>query len=198
VPGRQASHVVFTFDVPDLRGSLADATLSFGQAKENQTVVPLGLKPATAHRPYQVLGSKSVTVRDLEFTIKHCDISADIVSQHKQAPAGQAVLSCWLDAVYRGPSSFHYLDETHLRLLLPDHSAAGAVEHPNQNLDRDVLNTDRFYAFYVPDPPAGAYTLHFVDQHLSTEPLGPDKITEVPLTVPASPPATQGSPGAGR
>ncbi len=198
IPGRQASHIVFNFDVPDLQGSLADATLTFGEAKENQTVVPLGLKPATAHRPYQVFGSKSVTVRDLHFTIKHCDISGDVVSQHKQAPANQLVLSCWMDAVYRGPASFHYLDESHLHLLLPDHTAAGAVEHPIQNLDKDVLNTDRFYAFFVQDPPAGAYTLHFVDQHLSTEQLGPDKITDVALTVPATPPAPQVSPSAGR
>jgi hypothetical protein len=190
VPGLKASHITFNFDVKELAGSLADATLTFGEATENQTVVPLGSKPATIHRPYQIFGSKGLNLRDLQFTIKHCDITGDVVTQHKQAPANQVVLSCWMDAEYRGPARFHYLDETHLRLLLPDGTAAGAVEHPIQNLDKDVLNTDRFYAFLVKDPPAGKYTLQFVDVH-TFETAGPGNTLNVPLTVPSAPPTTK-------
>jgi hypothetical protein len=188
VPGGQASNITFGFDVQELPGSLADAMLTFGDAKENQTVVPLGSGPATVHRPYPVFGSKPLTLRDLQFKIKHCDITGDVVTQHKQAPAKQVVLSCWLDAKYLGPARFHYLDENHLRLLLPDGTAAGPVEHPIQNLDKDVLNADRFYAFYVTDPPAGQYTLQFVDVH-TFETIGPKTVMNVPLTVPSSPPA---------
>jgi len=185
VPGQKASHITFEFDVRDLPGSLADATLTFGDAKENRTVVPLGTGTAAPHRPYQVFGSKPLTFRDLEFKINHCDISGDVVTQHKQAPAKQLVLSCWMDAKYVGPARFHYLDETHLRLLLPDGTAAGPVAHPIQNLDKDVLNADRFYAFYVTDPPAGLYTLQFVDVH-TFETIGPTTVMNVPLTVPRS------------
>jgi hypothetical protein len=189
VPGLQTSHITFTFDVTELAGSLNDATLTFGDAKDNQTVVPLGVKPATVHRPYQIFGSKPVTLLDLQFTIKHCDITGDVVTQHKQAPANHVVLSCWMDAVYRGKADFHYLDESHLRLLLPDGTAAGAVAHPIQNLDRDVVNTDRFYAFFVKDPPAGMYTLQFVDVH-TFKTAGPGNTLNVPVTVPSTLPTT--------
>jgi hypothetical protein len=175
--------------VRQLTGSLADAVLTFGEASVNQTIVPIGAKPATAHQPYQVFGTREVTVRDLHFTIKRCDVGPGIITEYKQAPAHRLVLSCWLDAVYRGPASFHFLDESHLRLQLPDQTAAGPAEHPNQNLYRDVKASDVYYAFYINDPPAGAYSLRFVDQHLSTESLGPNDVVNVALTVPSSPPA---------
>jgi hypothetical protein len=53
-----------------------------------------------------------------------------------------------------------------------------------------VLNTDRFYAFLVKDPPAGKYTLQFVDVH-TFETAGPGNTLNVPLTVPSAPPTTK-------
>ncbi len=197
VPGQQKTNVVFEFDVQQLSGSLTDAVLSFGDATVARTVIPLHAGKATLHQPRQVLGVKDVTIRDLRFAIKHCDLSGDIVTEHKQAPAKRLVLSCWLDAVYRGPSSFIDLDDSRLRLLLPDGTAASPMEYPIQNLDRDREETNVYYAFVVNDPPTGTYTLRFEYPHLSTEPLRPDMVSEVRVTVPATAPASPSASSAG-
>ena len=183
IPGGNWAGVVFEFTVDRLDGSLADALLTFGEANEAQTIVPLGGGPGlVAHEPRSVLANTTITLRDLTLEFTSCDLRSDIVPDHRQAPAGHLVIACWINARYDGVSSFHYYDEEQFRLVLPDGNALGPTAYPILNLDRGVPEPNTYVAFFVKEPVEGAYAIQVVDVHTS-EVESADNVKDVPLTV---------------
>jgi actin-like ATPase involved in cell morphogenesis len=176
----------FTFEPDKAVTNLKAGTITIGDNRTTQAVVPLGDASKTvAHEPKKLAGPVSFTVKLLEFKIIQCEQRADYPTRHVQALPGSYWVVCVFDVksndTYAGG---HGVWKENFRLKLPDGTVVAPEEYNAQLLDHQEQSRDVPIGFTIRWPAPGRYALQVHDAGgLGRDPSGPGNLQEVPMTL---------------
>jgi hypothetical protein len=183
---KATSKATLLFKPEDPLGNLKAATLTIGDNKTVQAVVPLGDPAKTqAHEPKKIADEKAFTAGLLDFRFSGCQFRGDFPDRHEQAPTDSYMVYCVFDVKYTKTSGSNYFAAKEgFRLKLPDGTIVTAQHFRPPLMDPQEQARDVPIGFEIRWPAPGAYVLQVHDAgSYGQQGPGPGNLTEIPMTL---------------